>query len=669
MFPPTRLSIKIPDSPIEQHTFRSRSFRRFVVASCCLFLFYVTLHSVNLQSELQQRLTDSYRTFHSNQGAHWLSRSQWIELGQYTIETSGRKPGDRPVAVQEQTKQLPEVLRIPFEQAVADVELQGWEDEWFSSATFDYERYGPLSEPKIDFVYNWVNGSEQEFKDIKRKYELLSPLNDKDGNWISKHSINRYRDWDELRYSFRSLDKYAKSFVNKIQLLVNSVQNDSTSGAETYRAQRPDWLRDDDQTRRNVQLLRQEDFFAETKSQCLPLFDSVSIETQLYNTPSDVDQLVALSDDMFLGAPHSAADFFSPLFGPMMGFKQDHYNVKDISRADLPTFGEKPYLYYTSWLLNHRFGERDRKAQAHFTHSISRRVMKEAMASFPSPAIRGACERFRGESSVQIYPWYVTFHYAIERFREALLWSFIMTRGDANGDGYLDWQERLAIIEAFQSGKRALGGGDASAPARTAAGRERMFYKLPQMLKQAGLEPPVSNVNILWTSLDGPQTIENVKCHNFQIDKCFTESFDSAVSDASYPNPDFSAANIFSQLSRREPRCGDCLIKFLLSTTAKGLEPMLPPKSATRDREMVIKALVKYQHTVVEPEAMFVMVKDAEQAETELLERAIRRNKHVGQWCLNDDVMTDDEAAVSKVNSVIQTVFQTLFPAKGRWET
>lgn len=382
-------------------------------------------------------------------------------------------------------QQLPDIVRIPLETATTDIVLQGWEDEWFSSATFNYEKFGPLPEPKIDFVYSYeleprtfpsnvlitlgVNGSEKEFKDIKRKYELLSPLNDEEGRWISKHSINRYRDWDELRYSFRSLDRYAKSFTNKIQLLVNSVPPTSAPTEDAYRPQRPTWLKDDHETRQNVHILRQEDFFAGTERQCLPSFDSVSIETQLHNTPSNVDQLIALSDDMFLGAPHSAADFFSPLFGSMMGFKQDHYNVKHINRADVPTFGEKPYLYCTSWLLNHRFGERDRKAQAHFAHSMSRRVMKEAMASFPNPAIRGACQRFRGESVVQIYPWYVAFHYSIERFREVLLWSFVMTRGDANGDGYLDWEERQAFIEAFQAGKRALGG-DASNPAHTVAG-------------------------------------------------------------------------------------------------------------------------------------------------------------------------------------------------------
>ena len=195
-----------------------------------------------------------------------------------------------------------------------------------------------------------------------------------------------------------------------------------------------------------------------------------------------------------------------------------------------------------------------------------------------------------------------------------------------------------------------------------------MFYKVSKLQEKAGLQPPLANVNILWTSIDGPETIRDVKCHNFHIDKCFAESFDTSVSDASYRNPDFTSANIFTQLSRREPKCGDCVIKFMLSTTPKGLEPLLPSRTHYREREMVVKALLKYQHTIVEPDALFVMVKDAEQAQTELLDRTVGRKKEFSQWCLNDDVMTEDAKAVAKVNSVIQTVFKTLFPGKGRWE-
>lgn len=656
---------------------------------------------MNLQNALQQRLADSYRGLQGKDGSGWLSRTQQVERAQAASGNGVKQYAQKPATDGEHVIELPEITRIPFEQAVGDVELHGWEDEWMSSATFDYDKFGPLKEPKIDFVYNCesagtgqdnqltlllgVNGSETEFNEIKHEYEVKSPLNDANSEWISKHSVNRYRDWDELRYSFRSLDLYAKNFVNKIQLLVNSVRNASDADQYSLRPQRPNWLKDNAETRENVQLLAQEDFFAEEAKECVPSFDSVSIESQIHMTPSNVDQvrllsacrrllvltslqLVALSDDMFLGAPHTAADFYSPLFGSMMAFKPDHYNVKEIKKAEVPTFGEKPYLYYTSWLLNHRFGDRNRKVQAHFSHSISRRVMKEALASFPRPAIRGACERFRGESKFQIYPWYTAFHYSIERFREALLWSFVMTRADTNGDGYLDWTERQTVLEAIEKGRDAVGRGDAFTPVPMAASRDRLYYQLPAIHKAAGLEPPLSNINVLWTSLDGPETIRHVKCHNFHVDKCFSESFDSPVSDASYNNPDFSAAHIFYQLAHREPKCGDCLIKFMLSTTQRGLEPLLPPKSKRREREMVVKALIKYQHTVVDPEAMFVMVKDAEQAKVELLDRAIKRNKHVSQWCLNDDVMTEDNDAVAKINHVIQTVFTTLFPTRGRWE-
>jgi hypothetical protein len=189
-----------------------------------------------------------------------------------------------------------------------------------------------------------VNGSDEAFKSLRHKYELASPLNDPNGKWISKHSINRYRDWDELRYSFRSLEKYARPFINKIQLLVNPVDVSSDNDTIILQPQRPQWLRNDPSTKQHVQVLSQENFFDETAKECLPSFDSLSLETQIYNTPSAVDHMVAMSDDMFLGATHSAADFFTPLFGPMFAFKRNHYNVKSINKADIPTFGEKPYL-------------------------------------------------------------------------------------------------------------------------------------------------------------------------------------------------------------------------------------------------------------------------------------------------------------------------------------
>ncbi|KAH7029472.1 uncharacterized protein B0I36DRAFT_245594 [Microdochium trichocladiopsis] len=569
---------------------------------------------------------------------------------------------------------LPQVLRIPLSDAVADVELEGWEDDWFAFGQYDAYKHGRLEEPKIDFVYNWVNGSEDAFNQLRHKYELESPLNDPEGKWIAEHGVNRYRDWNELRYSLRSLDTNAAGFLNKVQILVNSYTKDG----QKMQGQRPTWMRDDIGSDEHLQILPQEEFFSKESQKCLPTFNSLSIESQIHLTPSNTDRLVALSDDMLLGMPHAASDYYSPLFGSVMAFKPDKYNVKALGSQDKwPTFGEKPFLYYTSYLLNHRFGQRARRVQAHFGHSVSRAVMHEAMASFPGPAHRGVCERFRGESHFQLYPWFTAFHYSIERFREALLWGFIVSKSDANADGYLDWHERQAILQAIETGWSRLD-----------PNRERMYYRLPEELEAAGLERPKVNVNIQWTSLDGPETIRGIKCYDFAVDKCFGDSFGSPLSDASgsSQNPDFSAAAVLSRLSTQHTRCGDCLIKFLLSsepaaassttTHAKkhrGLEPLLPPRNGSaaqkRDRQVVLRALKKYQHTVVDTDAMkFVMVKDAEQAERELLERGVRMGRKFGQWCLNDDVMTTDDGEVGKVKDVMGRVFEELWPVPSRWE-
>ncbi|KAI1741286.1 hypothetical protein F4680DRAFT_416284 [Xylaria scruposa] len=568
---------------------------------------------------------------------------------------------------------LPDVIRIPFEEAVEDVQLEGWEDEWFSSGNYNKDRFGILAEPTLDFVYNWVNGSDEAFRRGLHTYEQQSPLNDAQGIWISRHSMNRYRDWDELRYSMRSLHTHAGNFINKIQLLVNSVENDTVASDGTaMQPQRPAWLRDDDETNRVVEVLDQESFFGEKEKACLPTFNSLSIESQIYMTRSTTDHMVALSDDMFLGMNHAPSDFYSPLFGHVMAFKSDHYNVKSLGKGSMPSFGEKPFAYYTSYLLNHRFGERNRQVQAHFAHSVSRAVMREAMSSFPRPSMDGACQRFRGEYRYQIYPWFAGFHYCIERFREALIWSFVALRSDINSDSYLDYRERSQLLAAIELGKQQFIKRDSTAtpPPITVYPRDRMYLRVAQILRQAGLQPPSANVNVLWTGIDGPETIRKVKCDNFSVDKCLGDSFASPLSDETSRNPDFAVPNIFSRLSHEHPSCGDCLLKFALAAVSRGLEPLLPSADTKpKDRDVIIRALKKYQHTIVDTDTMkFFMVKDSEQAKTELLERTIERGTAFGQWCFNDDVMTESPEEVNRVRDIMRRVFEKLWPERTAWE-
>ena len=142
-------------------------------------------------------------------------------------------------------------------------------------------------------------------------YEKNSTLNDPEGKWLESHRVNRYRDWDELRYSIRSVEKYAPSFRNKIQLLVNSVADPSQAGdasvenpAAISGKQRPLWLKKDGHTNSIVQTLSQEDFFEDGAQGCLPTFNSLTIENQIFNTKSDTDRVSFPCIVLFTKANH-----------------------------------------------------------------------------------------------------------------------------------------------------------------------------------------------------------------------------------------------------------------------------------------------------------------------------------------------------------------------------
>lgn len=57
------------------------------------------------------------------------------------------------LSLEEKADSLPEVVHIPFEDAVKDEVLHGWEDDWVAHASYDSKKWGKLEEPKIDFVY------------------------------------------------------------------------------------------------------------------------------------------------------------------------------------------------------------------------------------------------------------------------------------------------------------------------------------------------------------------------------------------------------------------------------------------------------------------------------------------------------------------------------------
>lgn len=153
---------------------------------------------------------------------------------------------------------------------------------------------------KIDFVIIWVDGNDPEWRKEKCKYSLKNVADDRN---------IRYRDWDNLRYWFRGVEKYAP-WVNKIHFV--------TCG------HLPDWL---DASNPKLNIVNHKDFIPE---EYLPTFNSNAIELNLHRIKGLEEQFVYFNDDMFIVNNVKQKDFFvdgkpcdSAILSPAIKDKKD----------------------------------------------------------------------------------------------------------------------------------------------------------------------------------------------------------------------------------------------------------------------------------------------------------------------------------------------------------
>src|SRR5699024_4726096 len=133
---------------------------------------------------------------------------------------------------------------------------------------------------KIDFVLMWVDGNDPEWQKEKEKY---------DGKSLGDKRNIRFRDWDNLHYWFRSVEKFAP-WVNKIHFV--------TWGHI------PSWL---NKKHPKLNIVNHKDFL---KEEFLPVFNSRAIEINLHRIPDLAEQFVYFNDDIFITKPVKKTDFF-----------------------------------------------------------------------------------------------------------------------------------------------------------------------------------------------------------------------------------------------------------------------------------------------------------------------------------------------------------------------
>ena len=134
---------------------------------------------------------------------------------------------------------------------------------------------------QIDFVVTWVDGNDPEW--FKEKLKYLEHAGQ------SGDTPNRFRDWCTFKYWFRGVEKFAP-WVNRVYLV--------TCGHY------PEWL---NTAHPKLRLVKHTDYIPQ---ECLPTFNSNTIEMFIHKIPDLNEHFVLFNDDIFLTAPTVPEDFF-----------------------------------------------------------------------------------------------------------------------------------------------------------------------------------------------------------------------------------------------------------------------------------------------------------------------------------------------------------------------
>lgn len=133
---------------------------------------------------------------------------------------------------------------------------------------------------EIDFVIPWVDDTEQNWQRERAKYQQTE---DEDGESV------RFRNWDNLKYWFRGVEKYAP-WVRTVHLI--------TWG------HLPDWI---NEYHPKLHIVKHQDYIPK---RFLPTFNSHTIELNMHRIEGLAEHFVYFNDDIFLLRPLRKQDFF-----------------------------------------------------------------------------------------------------------------------------------------------------------------------------------------------------------------------------------------------------------------------------------------------------------------------------------------------------------------------
>lgn len=247
------------------------------------------------------------------------------------------------------------------------------------------EEPSPFPEP-IDIVYLWVDGNDPDWRAIKNYYHAL--IYEEVDSVSDARTKNRFSDNEELRYSLRSVMKYAP-FFNHIYIVTMN--------------QRPKWLA----SHPKITIIDHTEIFKSLAD--LPTFNSQALESNLHRIPNLKEHFIYFNDDVFLGRPVTPYDFFTSndeikvLFEPSW------------SPSGPPIVGETTYRIAwrnTNALLNARYKEEPRKRLCHAPFALRKSYVEQSEREFPEVFASNSSHKFRSIDDYNITNGLLQYHWS-----------------------------------------------------------------------------------------------------------------------------------------------------------------------------------------------------------------------------------------------------------------
>ncbi len=142
----------------------------------------------------------------------------------------------------------------------------------------------------IDIVIAWVDGNDPKWQQTKALYEAPKNIIANNNPKTSiDNTIQRYRDWENLQYLFRGIEKFAP-YVRTIHFV--------TCG------HLPSWL---NTKASKLHIVNHSDYIPE---QYLPTFNSSCIELNFHRIDGLSENFIYFNDDFFLTKKTKPQDFF-----------------------------------------------------------------------------------------------------------------------------------------------------------------------------------------------------------------------------------------------------------------------------------------------------------------------------------------------------------------------